>query len=99
MHDDGKPHDNITRISCNSTPSVPFDPEKYRHHIENFNLTYEQQTELLHIVADIMRQFIDLGFNIHPIQCAQQSNQNSVDVVGLLEHLLEADNQSEKGDA
>lgn len=36
--------------------------EKYRHHIDEFDLTEEQKQELLITLWQIMTQFVDLGF-------------------------------------
>ena len=98
MHNDGTPRNELEKPQLNSISPVPFDPDKYRHFIDDYDLTYEQKNELLRIIAEIMRQFIDLGFNIHPIQCAQGTNKNTVDVVELLQLLWEVDDQSERGD-
>ena len=36
--------------------------EKYRHHLDEFDLTEEQKDELLVTLWQIMIQFVDLGF-------------------------------------
>ncbi len=36
--------------------------EKYRHHLDEFDLTEEQKDELLVTLWQIMTQFVDLGF-------------------------------------
>ncbi|MCK0069953.1 hypothetical protein [Kordiimonas laminariae] len=36
--------------------------EKYRHHLDEFDLTEEQKQELLVTLWQIMTQFVDLGF-------------------------------------
>lgn len=72
-----------------------FNPDEYRHHLDGLNLSAEQQEELLLILFDILRQFVDWGFNIHPVQSALNDGEPSIDVVGLLEHLATTPDQEE----
>ncbi|MEL6667046.1 MAG: hypothetical protein AAFQ24_13030 [Pseudomonadota bacterium] len=51
-------------------PRVEFDIEKYRPYLEDESLTPEQATALLTALWQIMTSFVDLGFNIHPVQQA-----------------------------
>ena len=43
-------------------PAGSPDLEKYRHHLDEFDLTEEQKQELLITLWQIMTQFVDLGF-------------------------------------
>ena len=46
---------------------LEFDPDKYRHNLEEFDLTQEEQDELLRILFTIMAAFVDLGFGVDSI--------------------------------
>lgn len=72
-----------------------FNPDNYRHHLDGSNLTPEQQDELLHILHDIMRQFVDWGYNLHPVQAAQSDGKPCFDVVALVEHWAAGAEQEE----
>ena len=74
---------------------LQFKPDDYRYHLEGLELSPQQQDELLHIVFDIMRQFVDWGFNLHPVQTAQSDGKCSIDVVALIEHWAEASREEE----
>jgi len=43
-------------------PADSPDLEKYRHHLDELDLTEEQKQELLITLWQIMTQFVDLGF-------------------------------------
>lgn len=45
-----------------------FDAARYRQHLESFDLTEEQQTELLAILWRILATFVDLGFGVDSVQ-------------------------------
>lgn len=47
---------------------LQLDPSKYRQHLEDFDLTEEQQTELLTILWRILATFVDLGFGVDSVQ-------------------------------
>jgi hypothetical protein len=63
--------------------SPQFDAAKYRQHLEGFDLTEEQQTELLAILWRILATFVDLGFGVDSVQLlpalAQASAEDEVD--------------------
>lgn len=46
----------------------PLDVNKYRSHVENFDLTEEQKLELLETLWSIMTAFVDLGFGADAVQ-------------------------------
>ena len=46
----------------------PFDPDKYRSEIDDFDLTDEQATELLQTLWNIMYTFVEIGFGGDPVQ-------------------------------
>lgn len=51
-----------------ATSPLQFDPTKYRQHLDSFDLTEEQQTELLAILWRIMSTFVELGFGVDSVQ-------------------------------
>ena len=54
----------------NHTKRIEFDIEKYRPHLEDVDITEDQKQELLEALWMIMTSFVDLGFQIHPVQQA-----------------------------
>lgn len=51
------------------TPSVPkLDISKYQPYIDDFDLTKEQQQELLETLWSIMSAFVDIGFGVDVVQ-------------------------------
>lgn len=44
------------------------DPEKYREYLDGFDLSEEEQNELLKTLWTIMAGFVDLGFGVDSIQ-------------------------------
>lgn len=49
------------------------DIEKYREHIESFDLSREEEAELLKNLWLIMAAFVDIGFGVDSIQLLQAS--------------------------
>ena len=41
-----------------------FDPANYRVHVDNFDMTEQQKNEVLQTVGDIMRMFVEMGFDV-----------------------------------
>ncbi|GEM_PF-1387200 len=51
------------------TPIVPkLDIKKYQPHIEEFDLTDEEQRNLLETLWSIMTSFVDIGFGVDVVQ-------------------------------
>ncbi|VAW75398.1 hypothetical protein MNBD_GAMMA13-701 [hydrothermal vent metagenome] len=48
------------------TPTCDLD--KYREHVEDFDLSEADQTELLQILWSIMAAFVNLGFGVDSVQ-------------------------------
>lgn len=51
------------------------DIEKYREHVQEFDLTPEEEAELLKDLWLIMAAFVDLGFGVDSIQLLSASEQ------------------------
>lgn len=47
------------------------DIEKYRQHVEKFDLPEHEKIELINIVYKIMESFVDRAFNDDPVQHVQ----------------------------
>lgn len=47
---------------------MPPDPERYRKHVQHFDLTVTEQDELIHTVHAIMESFADRAFGADPAQ-------------------------------
>ena len=65
----------------NSSQALPVieppkcDVEKYREHVREFDLTTEEEAELLKNLWLIMASFVDLGFGVDSIQFLPSSDQ------------------------
>jgi len=53
-----------------STLAIQFDAKEFAHFLDDSDLTEEQKLEYIQTVWQIVLQFIDMGFGIHPIQQA-----------------------------
>lgn len=51
-------------------PALTFDSQEYREFVADSDLSESQQQELLAALWEIIVGFVDLGFNLHPIQHA-----------------------------
>ena len=49
-------------------PPPVLDPDRYREHLKEFELTKDQQDELLAALWHIMRTFVDIGFGLESVQ-------------------------------
>lgn len=49
-------------------PVLKLDPEEYRSYLEEFDMTQEQQNELLEVLWNIMRTFVDIGWGLDSVQ-------------------------------
>lgn len=47
--------------------SLALDPDKYRHHVESFDITEDQKLALLQTLWDIMRSFVELGYGVESV--------------------------------
>ena len=55
-----------TRNCCDLV--MPLDIQKYRHHVEDFDLSDKRKQELIQTVWKIMESFVDRAWGIHPLQ-------------------------------
>ncbi len=62
---------------------MPADLEKYRPHVEGYDLTESQKTELLETLWGIMEAFADRAFGLHPAQqILKEKNKNGTNPAG-----------------
>lgn len=54
-------------VARKRTPMPP-NPERYRKHVEHFDLTVTEQNELIHTVYTMMESFADRGLGVDPVQ-------------------------------
>ena len=47
---------------------LKFEPDDYRHHVDEFDLTEEQQNELLTSLWTIMSTLVDIGWGVDTVQ-------------------------------
>ena len=58
---------------------MPLDIEKYRHFVSQFDLSKEEQTELIQNVWAILESFVDQSFGRHPHQqCGRTLEHNDL---------------------
>ena len=71
-------------------PAVTIDWKLYAEHLEDSDLTDDQKCEFIETLWSIILGFIDLGFNIHPLQQvdAQPANHDACDQNGEIRSLI-----------
>jgi len=59
-----------TDISTTNDTTAPLklEPDDYRHHLDDFDLTEEQQNELLLSLWHIMSTLVDIGWGVDTVQ-------------------------------
>ena len=57
-----------TSTAKNSVASLEFEPNDYRHHLDDFDLSEDQQNELLASLWYIMSTLVDIGWNVDTVQ-------------------------------
>jgi len=59
----------------NATLSVTLDHALYERYLDESDLSEEQKQEFLQTLWNIIVSFVDLGFEVHPLQQAQEQLQ------------------------
>lgn len=72
-------HDNDMVTDHAETPPLRLNPEDYEQQLAAFDLTETEKEDLLEALFQIIVNFVDLGFGIHPIQQACGQVQQSDD--------------------
>jgi len=92
MHDEIINTDNKVTIKDTATP-LKLEPDDYRHHLDEFDLTQEQQNELLESLWTIMSTLVDIGWGVDTVQILLP--ELFTEVAPDSEKLLESGNTSE----
>ena len=75
-------------------PTITFDYDLYARYLEDADLTENQKREFLEALWSIICEFVALGFNVHPLQQAQEPCGKLTKTTGFLtasgEHLLDS---------
>ena len=77
-------------------PSLSIDWEAYLPFFENEEISDEDKRELIGILWSIMVSFVDLGFDIHPVQQACGEDQD--DLASDIADVLSCDDQADRDD-
>jgi len=79
------PHENPTPAG---RPALSFDAQEFCHHLADCDWTEEQKVEFIEALWQIVVSFVDLGFELHPVQrvidAPSTLELDSVDVLGSL---------------
>lgn len=51
-----------------SRPALTFDPQEFCHYLADSDWTQEQKVEFIEALWQIVVSFVDLGFDLHPVQ-------------------------------
>jgi hypothetical protein len=57
-----------TDIENTVVPMLQLEPDKYREYLDEFDMSIEQQNELLETLFNIMRTFVEIGFDLDSVQ-------------------------------
>ncbi|PTN12485.1 hypothetical protein [Nitrosomonas aestuarii] len=55
-------------ITKDSAAPLKLEPDAYRHHLDEFDLTQDQQNELLSSLWAIMSTMVDIGWGVDTVQ-------------------------------
>ena len=65
-----KPAQTPNTLFNDTAKSVGFDYDRYAHFLDDSDLSDSQKQELLEALWNILRNFVELGFGVHPVQQA-----------------------------
>ncbi|MCU7839797.1 MAG: hypothetical protein KZQ94_10525 [Candidatus Thiodiazotropha sp. (ex Troendleina suluensis)] len=72
MNHDPTINDNVAAspeaLESDGAQPLQLDPEKYRTYLDEFELSEEQQNELLETLWHIMRTFVEIGWGLDSVQ-------------------------------
>ena len=55
------------------SPVIAVDYEKYLHFFEHADMSEQDKIIFLQTLYDVLLNFVDLGFGVHPVQLAQKA--------------------------
>ncbi|MCP5244894.1 MAG: hypothetical protein H6937_02540 [Burkholderiales bacterium] len=92
MHD--KIINTVSKTTTKDTVTpLKLEPDHYRHHLDEFDLTQEQQNKLLESLWTIMSTLVDIGWGVDTVQILLPDL--FAEVAPDSEKLLESGNTSE----
>lgn len=53
---------------------MPLDTQKYRHHVDKFDMPEDRKIALMESVWRIMESFVDRAYGVHPLQLCRQDS-------------------------
>ena len=56
-----------------SRPAITVDYETYAHHFADSGMSEDEARACLHALANILVEFVAMGFDVHPVQQAQNA--------------------------
>lgn len=62
----------------NTKPTLTVDVEYYQRYLDDSDLTDAQKQELLETLWSIVSEFVMMGFDVHPVQQAQQGERKKL---------------------
>jgi len=75
-----------------ATEPVSHNVQNYMKHFDDVEISEEDAAALIHMLIDIMKAFVDCGFQIDPVQCVLDGNIK--DLSGGSTDTLPSSNQS-----
>ena len=69
----GSKNDDNTRNTPHAPPVLSVDYDLYAQYLEDTSLSEEQKREFLEALWSIICEFVALGFEVHPVQQAQNA--------------------------
>lgn len=54
-------------------PTLHIDVHQYQHYLDDADISDKDKKELLELLWDIICEFVQLSFNVHPLQQAQEN--------------------------
>ena len=82
---------------------MPWEFDRFKHHLDDFDMTDEQKREALHAVWQIMETFVDLAWSVDSTQLVL-AERGEIDVVSggdmiPSSHSIQFFNSHSRGDA
>ena len=57
--------------------ALTLDLEKYLAPLKDWDISEDQKTEFIHTLWNLLRNFAEIGFEIHPVQLAEKQREES----------------------
>ena len=80
-------------------PHVEIDVDYYQSVIDDPSVSEARKRELIAIIGRIVVQFIDIGFDVHPVQLAQADKTGRPNIINQAEKERPTEESAERIDA